>query len=305
MFIADTHCDTLYSMLFESWSDGELMAGKENLLKGKVNLQTFALFAGARQYKDTPYENARRMIEASKTLDIPFITGKLPDNPPDGLYGVYSIEGGEVLEGKIERLHELDDELRLRMIALTWNYDNQIGTPAKIDSETGLKPFGFALLKEMDARGVYADVSHLNERGFWDVYESMTLPLIASHSNCKSLCASYRNLKDDQIDAIIEKNGYIGINFYPHFLKDGGENTSVDDVIRHIDYIASRGGKHVIGLGSDFDGIEVQPRGMQTAACMHTIADALKKHGYDDETVSGIMGMNLWKLLKKGDEIHK
>ncbi|MBQ1256732.1 MAG: hypothetical protein IIX93_05620 [Clostridia bacterium] len=81
MFIADTHCDTLYSMLFETWSEG-FMASKEKLIEGKVNLQTFALFAGARQFKDTPYENARRMIEASKTLDIPFITGKLPDNPP-------------------------------------------------------------------------------------------------------------------------------------------------------------------------------------------------------------------------------
>lgn len=303
MFIADTHCDTLYSMLFEAWSEG-FMASKEKLLEGKVNLQTFALFAGARQFKDTPYENARRMIEASKTLEIPFITGALGENPPETLYGVYSIEGGEVLEGKIERLYELDDELRLRMIALTWNYDNQIGTPAKIDAVTGLKTFGFALLKEMDARGIYADVSHLNERGFWDVYENMSLPPIASHSNCKSLCGSYRNLTDDQIDAIIKKSGYIGINFYPHFLKDGGEDTSVEDVIRHIDYIAEKGGVHIIGLGSDFDGIEVQPRGMETAACMYTIADSLKKHGYSDENIEGIMGMNLWRLLKKGDKIR-
>ncbi len=303
MFIADTHCDTLYSMLFEAWSEG-FMASREKLQEGKVNLQTFALFAGARQFKDTPYENARRMIEASKTLNIPFITGALPENPPETLYGVYSIEGGEVLEGKTERLHELDDELRLRMIALTWNYENQIGTPAKIDNTTGLKKFGFELLKEMDARGIYADVSHLNERGFWDVCENMSLPPIASHSNCKALCGSYRNLKDDQIEAIIEKGGYIGINFYPHFLKDGGEDTTVEDVIRHIDHIAEKGGVRVIGLGSDFDGIEVQPRGMETAACMYTIADSLKKHGYSDENVEGIMGMNLWRLLKKGDEIR-
>lgn len=303
MFIADTHCDTLYSMLFEAWSEG-FMASKEKLIEGKVNLQTFALFAGARQFKDTPYENARRMIEASKTLDIPFITGKLPDNPPEMLYGVYSIEGGEVLQGKIERLKELDDELRIRMIALTWNYDNQIGTPAKIDSVTGLKDFGFELLKEMDARGIYADVSHLNERGFWDVYENMNLPPIASHSNCKALCGSYRNLNDDQIKAITGKNGYIGINFYPHFLKDGGEGTSVEDVIRHIDYIAEKGGIHVIGLGSDFDGIEVQPEGMETAACMYKIADNLKQHGYSDKDIEGIMGMNLWNLLKKGDAIR-
>lgn len=302
MFIADTHCDTLYSMVFEGWSDAGFMASKERLLEGKVTMQTFALFAGARQFKDTPYENARRMIEVSKTLDIPFITDQLPENPPETLCGVYSIEGGEILEGNTERLYELDDELRLRMIALTWNYENQIGTPAKIDSETGLKPFGISLLKEMDKLGIYADVSHLNERGFWDVYEKMELAPIASHSNCKTLCGSYRNLNDEQIDAIIEKHGYIGINFYPHFLKDGGENTTVQDVIRHIDYIAERGGIHVIGLGSDYDGIEIQPKGMETAACMHTIADSLLCRGYSDENVKAIMGMNLWRLLKKAEE---
>lgn len=305
MFIADTHCDTLYARLFESWAEGELMASKENLIKGGVNMQTFALFAGARRFKNTPYQNIRMMIEESKKMDIPFITGDLPEAPPETLFGVYSIEGGEALEGKIERLRELDEEVRLRMISLTWNYVNQIGMPAKLDDGSGLTEFGLELLKEMDKLGIYADVSHLNERGFWDVYEKMDLPPIASHSNCKALCSSFRNLTDRQIDAIIEKNGYIGVNFYPHFLSDGGENTTIDDVIRHIDYIAARGGIHVIGLGSDFDGIEVQPKGLENASKMKDIADALLKHGYSEKDTEGIMGMNLWNLLKKGESVRK
>ena len=305
MFIADTHCDTLYARLFENWADGELMASKENLLKGEVTMQTFALFAGARQYKDTPYQNIRLMIEESKKMEIPFITGTLGDNPPAELFGVYSIEGGEALEGKIERLYELDKELRLRMIALTWNYVNQIGMPAKLDDGSGLTDFGFELISEMDKLGIYADVSHLNEKGFWDVYEHMNLPPVASHSNCKALCSSFRNLTDDQIDAIIEKGGYIGVNFYPHFLKDGGENTTIDDVIRHIDYIADRGGIQNIGLGSDYDGIEVQPKGLENASCMKNLIDALLKHGYSEENTRAIMGMNLWNLLKKGDAVRK
>lgn len=301
MFIADTHCDTLYAMLFENWSEGALMASKEKLLEGKVTMQTFALFAGARKFKDTPYQNIRKMIEKSREIGIDFATGALGETPPESLFGVYSIEGGEALEGSIDRLYELDGELRLRMIALTWNYLNQIGTPAKIDNTTGLTAFGCDLIREMDALGIYADVSHLNERGFWDVYEKMELPPVASHSNCKALCSSFRNLTDEQIDAIIEKNGYIGINFYPHFLKDDGKDTSVDDVIRHIDYIAQRGGVHTIGLGSDFDGIEVAPKGLEDASRMKNLIEELLKHGYTQEQTKGIMGLNLWNLYKKAD----
>ena len=119
------------------------------------------------------------------------------------------------------------------------------------------------------------------------------------------MCSSFRNLTDRQIDAIIEKNGYIGVNFYPHFLKDGGENTTIDDVIRHIDYIADRGGIQNIGLGSDYDGIEVQPKGLENASCMKNLIDALLKHGYSEENTRAIMGMNLWNLLKKGDAVRK
>ena len=301
MFIADTHCDTLHAMISEDLKTYELMADKNKLNEGGVKLQTFALFALSKRIPFTPYEQARKMIDVSKTLDIPFFTGKLPENPPETLNGIFSIEGGEVLEGKIERLYEFNDELRLRMIALTWNYDNEIAQPAKLDTGEGLKPFGKELIKEMDRLGIYADVSHLNERGFWDVCEKMNLPPFASHSNCKEICSSYRNLTDEQIKAIIEKDGYIGINFYPYFLKNGGEDTSVEDVIRHIDHIADMGGIGVLGLGSDFDGIEVQPKGMEDARCMKNIASELLKRGYSQADTESIMGMNLWRKLKKAE----
>ena len=302
MFIADAHADTLSALYFEKVPMNELMTAKQKLMDGGVKLQTFALFAASKNYPNTPYENAKILVEESHKLDIPFYTGKLPENPPETIHGIYSIEGGEVLEGKIERLYEFHNPLRLRMIALTWNYENEIGYPAKNFNECGLKPFGFELLKEMDKLGIYADVSHLSERGFWDVYENMTLPLIASHSNCKELCDSLRNLTRDQIKAVIEKDGYIGMNFYPNFLVKGGENTCLDDVIRHIDYIAEMGGIGVLGLGSDFDGIEKQPKGLEDASKMKDIAEALAKRGYKQDEIDAIMGLNLWRKLKKAEK---
>lgn len=301
MFIADAHCDTLYSIVCEKMQEDELMASGKNLIAGGVKLQTYALFALSRRIPDTPYEQARKMIEISREIQTPFYTGELPENPPEELHGIFSVEGGEVFEAKIERLHEFHDELRLRMIALTWNYDNPIGQPAKIDTGEGLKPFGKELIREMDRLGIYADVSHLNERGFWEICESMSLPPVATHSNCKELCGCYRNLTRDQIRAIIEKDGFIGINFYPHFLTDDGRNTTLEDVFRHIDYIAQLGGIGVIGLGSDFDGIDEQPEGLRNASDMGNIALCLRKHGYREEDIESIMGMNLWRKLKRAE----
>ncbi|MBR0326967.1 MAG: membrane dipeptidase, partial [Clostridia bacterium] len=117
------------------------------------------------------------------------------------------------------------------MISLTWNNENEIGHPAKYGSKEGLKPFGIKLLQEMDKLGIYADVSHLNEAGFWDIVKHMNLPPVASHSNAYELCNHPRNLKDDQIRAIIEKKGYIGINFYSNFLARG-RDAVLDDVVR-------------------------------------------------------------------------
>ena len=182
MKIADAHSDTLYAIALEGVAPAQAMASPENLKKGGVSLQTFALFTGRKGPAGTPYQDALKMIEASKSLPIPMLTGDLPDALPDAPTGIFSIEGGEALEGKLERLEEFDRLCRVRMIALTWNHENEIGHPAKFGPEGGLKPFGLKLLAEMDRLGIYADASHLNEAGFWDIVEHMTLPPIASHS---------------------------------------------------------------------------------------------------------------------------
>ena len=301
MFIADSHCDTLYSIAIHGQRDDELMASKQRLKDGGVCLQTYALYTGSHREGSSAYSDAIKMIEASKTIGVPFFNAKLPLNPPSELHGIYSIEGGEALEGSINRLYELNNSIRIRMIALTWNYENEIGFPAKSGSPNGLKPFGIELLKEMDKLGIYADVSHLNEAGFWDIYENMTLPPIASHSNFRDICDVPRNLNKTQIEAIIEKHGYIGINFYPYFVNKT-DSCTIDDLIRHIDAIADMGGIDVLGLGSDFDGIECQPKDLENAAKFPNLVNALLRHGYTEEQTAGIAGKNLWRILKYAEK---
>ncbi|MBQ3270057.1 MAG: dipeptidase [Clostridia bacterium] len=300
MFISDAHCDTLYAIAIEGKKPGECVVTRERMKKGGVGLQTFALFAGRKGPQGTPYADGIAMLEAVPQIGVPMLTGDLPDVPPEVPTGIISCEGGEMLEGSLERLDEFHARARLRMIALTWNFENEIGHPAKLGPKGGLKPFGFELLKEMDRRGILPDTSHLNEAGFWDVCEKAALPPIASHSNCRWLCDVPRNLRKEQVKAIVERGGFIGVNFYGFFLKEDGRAT-MDDVVRHIDALCELGAEKVVGFGSDFDGIEVWPDGLAHPGEFGNLLDALRRRGYGEALLEDMAGMNLWRLLKRAE----
>ncbi|MGI6172416.1 MAG: dipeptidase [Christensenellales bacterium] len=295
--IVDAHCDTLYGIVLEGKAPEDCTVRPENLRRGGVSLQTFAMFAGAQGREGHPYENAVAMLASSERIGVPMLKGALPENLPDAPHGVFSIEGGEVLEGKLSRLHEFDASCRVRMIALTWNNENEIGYPAVLGDGGHLKPFGLELLSEMDALGILADVSHLNVAGFWDCAERTKLPIIASHSNLRTLCDVRRNLYPDQVRAIIEKKGFIGINFYSAFLAKDRDAT-LDDVLRHIDGIAELGGIDVLGFGSDFDGIDASPEGLSSPDDFPKLMALLEDHGYTEAQLRGIAGENLFRVLK-------
>ena len=301
MFIADAHCDALYSIAIEKKPPASLMITLEHLAAaGGSFLQTFALFAGKHGPQGTPYQDGLDMIAAAPQVGVPILTGALPDEPPTTPTGIYSCEGGEMLEGSLSRLDEFQEKVRLRMIALTWNHENEIGFPAKGGSDRGLKPFGFELLRAMDRCGVLADVSHLNEAGFWDVAERTALPPIASHSNCRWLCDVPRNLTREQVKALIDRGGFIGVNFYAEFLVEGGP-CRLDDVLRHIDALCEMGAERNIGFGSDFDGIDVWPEGLGDPSGFPALIDLLRRHGYTEAQLEDIAGMNLWRLLKRAE----
>ena len=297
--VCDAHCDTLSHLV----SGGTLETATitpERLAAGGVSLQVFALFATYGRGIE-PYEKARRMLSAAGEFPVPVLTGALPAALPDAPTGVFSIEGGEILQGSLERFAEFDAAARVRMIALTWNFENEIGHPAKNGPEGGLKPFGLSLVREMNRKGVLCDVSHLNEAGFWDVIEHSTLPPVASHSNARALCEHTRNLTEAQIRAVIEKKGYIGVNFYSAFLANGRAAT-LEDVYRHVDAILQLGGEDVVGFGSDFDGIDAWPEGLANPADFPALLNFLAaRGGYAPEVLEKIAGGNLFRVLKAAE----
>lgn len=301
--ICDAHCDTLSSIGVHKKAPADCTVTREAMIKGNVCLQTFAMFAGAQGPAGHPYEKALAMMDARDSLGVTLYQKELPDELPEAPAGVISIEGGEILQGSLTRLDEFYQKARIRLIALTWNNENEIGYPSKTDGD-GLKPFGKKLLREMDARGIYADCSHLSEKGFWDICEYAELPPVASHSNVRELCNVHRNLKKEQIKAIIEKGGFIGINFYSSFLREDG-NAVLEDALRMIDAIMEMGGEHVLGFGSDFDGIEAWPDGLGSPCDFPALCDALLKRGYTQKQVADIAGNNYFSLLKRGERFAK
>ena len=300
MFITDAHCDTLRSIGVDCAAPESCAVTASRLAQGGVGLQTFAMFAGGKGPTGTPYEDGLAMLGAIDKLGVPVYTGALPEKAPETPHGILSIEGGEMLKGDLEKLEQFDRAGRIRLIALTWNHENEIGFPAKAGPHGHLKPFGRALLQRMDQLGILADVSHLNEDGFWDIYDQMDLPPVASHSNCRWLCPVPRNLRKEQVRAIIEKGGFIGINFYTHFLTRRNAST-LEDVFRHIDAICEMGGENVLGFGSDFDGIESSPQGLDGPADLPRLIDMLRLRGFNQEELEGIAGKNFLEYFRKID----
>lgn len=304
MFITDAHCDTLRAVGVDAENVNNCTVNYEKLAAGGVGLQTFAMFAGAKGPAGTPYEDGLAMIKSMDQLGVEIYTDSLPDTVPDKPKGVISIEGGEMLKGSLEKLDEFDRAARIRLIALTWNHENEIGHPAKKGPCGHLKPFGVDLLRRMDELGILADVSHLNEDGFWDVCENMFLPPVASHSNARWLCDVPRNLRREQVRAVIEKGGFIGINFYTNFLTKN-DTATLEDVFRHIDAICEMGGAKVLGFGSDFDGIDSWPEGLGDPSDFPALIALMRSHGYSEEVIADIAGLNYWNLLKKAEERRK
>ena len=189
--------------------------------------------------------------------------------------GMLSLEGADALQGDVMNLRILY-RLGLRALGFTWNHRNEAADGVEEPNPGGLSQFGRQLLVEANRLRILLDVSHLSEKGFWDVMELSETPAFASHSNCKTIYNHRRNLSDDQIKAIILKGGVIGLTFVPYFIRKG-EKVRTKDLLRHLDHVLSLGGEDHIAFGSDFDGISQTMEDLQnTGDYTHLVNELLK-----------------------------
>ena len=208
------------------------------------------------------------------------------------LAAILVIENSEGVERSLNILRMLH-RIGVRSIGLTHNPNTWAAAGnAEEQSGGGLTQFGVQLVKEMNRLGMLVDVSHISERGFWDVLEVTERPVIASHSNSKAMCDHPRNLSDTQIKRMAENRGVIGVTFVPSFIDSN--TPTLSRLLEHIDHIVNLVGVDHVGIGSDFDGGGDL---LVDATAFPQITEGLLERGYSEAAVRQILGENHLRLL--------
>lgn len=312
MWIVDGHCDTLWAAPRQGrdWTE-EASSGHADLprlMRAGVRIQFMALFSDPAHREPGYALKALEMIGTFyRGIEAAAQRGAGPvgvvrtrndvDRAATGFRALLSIEGGEAIGTSLDALYAFY-QLGVRALGLVWNHPNALADGVGAgDAARGLTSFGEEVVKALQELGMLVDVSHLAEKGFWDVIRIARAPVVASHSNAKALCPHRRNLTDEQIKAIAGTGGVVGVNFYPPFLAPTGSAT-IDDVARHIEHIAEVGGIDAVGLGSDFDGFDGCPKGLDDVTRLPELADVLRRRGFSPDEVERVMGGNWVRLLR-------
>ena len=219
---------------------------------------------------------------------------------------VLHLEGAEAIDGDL-RFLEILYAAGLRSLGPVWSRSNIFGHgvpfhfPAGPDLGDGLTAAGERLIAACNEMKIMIDLSHITEKGFWDVARLSKAPLVATHSNAHALCPSPRNLTDRQLAAIRDTQGMVGLNFATCFLRSDGSMSADTDIalmVEQIDYLMTKVGEDHVGLGSDFDGAIV-PSVIGSAAGLQTLFAALRRNGYSEAVLTKLGSTNWLNLLQR------
>lgn len=313
MFICDCHCDTLtelYNKNASLYKNEQHFDIKRQIALGG-GLQFCAIYVptevfryqGGLRYTLCLLDKYNQEIKKLHENGIDVLQVRTAEDAGNVLKHkaatLLAIEEGGAIDGSLEALRCLY-ELGVRAMTLTWSNRNDIADGINEEATgSGLTLFGKQVVAEMNRLGMLVDVSHISTAGFWSVIETSTKPIIATHSNAKSLCSHPRNLNDEQIKALAQNGGLAGITFAGQFLEEDWRNACIESVYKHIDYMLNLiGNDDHIGFGSDFDGISHPPYNIQGVQDYKPLIEYLSKY-YNDETINKITHQNVINLLQK------
>lgn len=329
MKVIDLHCDTLNELRQairagkpKDFDKNDLHIDLEKLEKGDYMLQCLAAFINLGNKDCSPLENALEQIDIfyrimekypDRIAQVKTYTDIEKNRELGKISALLTIEEGGCCLGNISVLRNLY-RLGVRMMTLTWNYENELAYPNGVPGDAsyvypcsandtkGVKETGRIFLEEMERLGIITDVSHLSDAGFWDVVKYTKRPFIASHSNARQVCGHVRNLTDDMIRAIAERGGLTGINYCAAFLdtKDNPDDcqSTVALMADHIEYIRKVGGIDMIGLGSDFDGIEHNLE-MYDCSCLPMLEAELSRRNFSGNDIEKIFHGNALRIFRE------
>lgn len=291
--------------------------GLPDLKAGRVGLICGTIFTAHRSYMKIGYTSAEEACdlatkqarwyqqqELAGRMRLVHRSGDLPSesDPGTSLYSIMLMENADPI---LSPAHVHWWYLQgVRIVGMAWKqtrYAGGTGAPG------GLTEQGRALVKEMDSFGIIHDVSHLAEAAFWQLLEITNGPVMASHSNCRAIVPTDRQLSDEMIRAIVDRNGVIGINFYDRFLLPPGERevrrARLSDVMRHVRHICEiAGNTDHVGIGTDFDGglgREQIPEEITTAADLQKVAGEASRHGFTPADQHKLMSGNWLRFFRR------
>ena len=321
MFVLDSHCDTPSQMmrgLDIGIAGDRSQVDLPKLKAGGVDASFFALYTSADLSEDEAATKVLEMLaRVYDALDVYSEQAALALTPEDALRnkgkGLVSIflgmENGSPIHKSLPLLRQFY-RMGVRYMTLTHNGDNEIADSAAQGTRWhGLSPFGREVVYEMNRLGMIVDVAHVSDETFYDVIKCSKAPIVSTHSCCRALASHRRNMTDDMIRTLADHGGVIQINFYPVFLSDlyasfyevKGEKASprpgVSDVVNHIDHAVKVGGIEHVGIGTDFDGIEVTPKGLEDVSKLPKVFDQLKRKGYSEDQIELIAGKNFLRAF--------
>lgn len=348
LLVVDGHNDALITSVMEGLNIGERIASGHTdiprLKEGGVDVQVFAVWSDAS--KDFRYANEQ--IDSLMVLlngyphhmELAVNSKQMREIASRGkIAAVIGVEGGHMIEDRIDYLDSLHRR-GMTYLTLTWNNSVSWATSASDETrvidpieQKGLSDLGRKIIRHMNDIGVIPDLSHVGRQTFFDVMEVTSKPVLVTHSNAAALMAHPRNLDDDQLEAVKQNGGVIGVNFYSGFLDpdfeqkvhdayckhvgEDAERLSTDEkfysmpaegreevrpplsiLLDHIDYLVNKAGVNHVAIGSDFDGVGSTPQELDDVSDFPVLTKALLDRGYSQEDVRKIMGENLMRVYE-------
>ena len=320
MTVCDAHCDTVERILKHRIDLG-IRSNKGHIdiprmIEGGVDVQVFACCVhGPGKPAGYYVKLARKMIDTlrsqfsrhSNSIELALKVSDIYKSNKNGkIAAIIGVESGQAIEDDLNNLQNFYN-LGMRIMTLTWKSTKWADASQEAMKRNGLTDFGKSVIKEMNRLKIVIDVSHAADKTVWDTLKISRDPIIASHSCAKAICDHPRNLGDDLIKAIAKAGGVICVNFYSLFLDQKYKLLSakglkpkpppMSGVIDHIEHIVEVGGIDSVGIGSDFDGMNPPPVGLENVSKMPGITEELLKRGYLMEEIVKIMGGNFLRVF--------
>jgi len=304
----DAHCDSVSRFLV--MADDSLAKSSGHLDLSRVKgfapyAQFFALFANSsspgpamwerylallKQFRSEVDTCGDRVVHC-RTAEEACLAGE-----QGKIAAFLSVEGGELLDCDLEKL-DIAYKDGVRAVNVTWNHANALSGSHKDCPEQGLTERGIQFVKRMRELGMLIDVSHISDPGFWDVLEYAPGPVIATHSNARSVFFHTRNLTDEQITAIIENQGVIGLNLFVDFM--GTEPTSLETVVAHLEHMLELGGEHTVALGGDWDGADPLVEGFNDISDWRVLYEELLRRNYPEKLIEKLFYNNVMRIVRE------